>query len=121
MLHRVLVAGAAVDGEGTERVQHPRLPALFEQLALGHVVDGTAHERADHEGIEKAAVVGSQQQRARTWQMLAAGALQAEVEQEERHQDRPQRPVQDRVHAARQSVLAKGAQACRSLVRLDPL
>ena len=41
-----------------------RLPALFEQLALGHVVDGPAHERADHERVKEAAVVGGEQQRA---------------------------------------------------------
>ena len=61
--HRVAVARAAVDGEGAERVQEPGLPALLEQLALGHVVDGPAHERADHERVEEAAVVGGQQQR----------------------------------------------------------
>src|ERR1700689_2956149 len=30
--HRVAIARAAVHGKGTKRVQHPRLPALFEQL-----------------------------------------------------------------------------------------
>ena len=93
-LHRLPIAGAAVDGEGAEAVQQPRLPALLEQLALGHVVDGTAHQRADHEGIEEAAVVGGQQQRAAARQVLAADTLQAEVDEEEGQQDRTQRPVQ---------------------------
>ena len=62
-VHRGAVAGAAIDREGAERVEDPCLPALLEQLALGHVVDGPAHERADHERVEEAAVVGGQQQR----------------------------------------------------------
>ena len=91
----------------------PRLPALLEQLALGHVVDGAAHERADHEGVEEAAVVGGQDQRAAAGQVLAADALHAEVDQEERHEDRPERPVQEGVHAPREAALAKALQGSR--------
>ena len=97
--HRVAVARAAIDRERAERVQHPRLPALLEQLALGHVVDGAAHERADHERVEEAAVVGGQQQRPAARQVLAADPLQAEVDEEERHEHAPQGPVDDRVDA----------------------
>src|SRR5665213_608148 len=39
-IQRVSIAGAAVDRKRAETVQQPCLPALFEQLALGHVVDG---------------------------------------------------------------------------------
>ena len=79
-VHRGAVAGAAVDGEGAERVEDPGLPALLEQLALGHVVDGPAHEHADHERVEEAAVVGREQQRALLRQVLAADPLHAEVD-----------------------------------------
>ena len=56
-VHRAGVSGAAVDGERSERVQKPPLQAALEELALGHVVDGTPQQRADDEGVEKAAVI----------------------------------------------------------------
>ena len=90
---------------------------MLEQLPLGHVVDGPAHERADHEGVEEAAVVGGQQQRAAARQVLAADALHAEVDEEERHEDRPERPVENGVHAAVEGALAKARKA-RAVVRL---
>ena len=62
-VHRAGVAGPAVDGESSERTQKPRLPAALEELALGHVVDGPPKQRADDERVEKAAVVGGEQQR----------------------------------------------------------
>jgi hypothetical protein len=48
---------AAIDREGAEGVEYPCLPALFEQLALGHVVDRAPRHRADHERVEEAAMV----------------------------------------------------------------
>src|SRR5207245_723324 len=62
-VHRAGVAGSAVDGEGSECAQDPCLPAALEELALGHVVDGTPEQRADDERVEKAAVVRGEQQR----------------------------------------------------------
>ena len=98
-VHRLAVAGAAVHGKRAEGIEQTGLPGLLEQLALGHVVDGPALERADHEGIEEAAVVGREQQRSAAGKMLAPDPLEAEVDEEERHQHRAQRPVQQRVHA----------------------
>ncbi len=53
--------------------------------------------------------------------MLAPDALHAEVDEEERHEQRPQRPVQDGVHAAREAALAKageirGLPLCRGVL-----
>ena len=110
-LHRLRVARAAIDGEGAEAVQQPCHHAVLEQLALCHVVDGPAHERADHERIEEAAVVGGQQQRAAARQVLCADALHAEVDQEERHEHRPDGPVEDGVDAALEAALTEVVKA----------
>jgi hypothetical protein len=97
--HRLGVAGAAVDGEGAERVQQPRLPAPREQLALGDVVDGAARQRADHEGVEEAAVVGGEQQWPAARDVLGADALQAQVQEKEGQQHRAHGPVDQRADA----------------------
>ena len=61
--HHLGVRGAAVDRERAERVEDPCLPAAVEQLLLGHVVEGPAHEPGDHERIEERTVVGGEQDR----------------------------------------------------------
>ncbi len=108
--HRFDVARTAVDREGAERAEHPRLPALCEQLALGDVIDRPTRERTDHERVEEAAMVGREQQRAGAWNVLGAIALQTEIDEEERQQDRPRRPVENRVHAARDGASPKALQ-----------
>src|SRR4051812_39059775 len=55
--HGVLVTGPAVDREGAEAVQEPRLPAVAEELLLGHEVDRPAYQRADDEGVEERPMV----------------------------------------------------------------
>jgi hypothetical protein len=105
--HRLPVAGPAIDGEGAEGVQDPGLPAVFEQLALGHVVDGPAYERTDDEGVEEAAVVGGQQQRPAAGEMLAADALEAEVDEKERNEERADGPVDDWVYPLLERALVK--------------
>jgi hypothetical protein len=105
--HRFRVARAAVDRKGAERTEHPRLPALREQLALGHVIDGAAGERPDHERVEEAAVVGRQQQRSGAWDMLGALAPQPEADEEGGQQHDARGPVQNGVHAPREGACTK--------------
>ena len=66
-------------------------------------------------------MVGSEQQRPRARQMLTPDAREAKVDEKERHKNRPERPVEDRVHAARQSMLAKPTKAPSPLTGLGPL
>ena len=60
-----LVGLAAADREGAEPGEDPALPALLEQLDLGDVLDRPPprQQRADHERVEEAAVVGGDDQR----------------------------------------------------------
>lgn len=55
-------------------------------------------------------MVGREQQRAGARNVLGALALQTEVDEEKRHQDRPRRPVENRVHTARDGASAKALQ-----------
>ena len=98
--HHLFVRGAAVDREGAEGVEEPRLPAAREQLLLGHVVHGPAHQRPDHERVEERAMVGGEDHRPLLRHMLAADPAETEVEMEERLQDRAHEPVHVGVHAA---------------------
>ena len=103
--HRVLVGVAAVDREGAERVEDPRLPALAEQLLLGDEVDRPPHERADHEGIQERPVVGGDDEGALGRDVLAPEAGHPEVEVEERLQHAADDPVDDRVGPTRARAL----------------
>ncbi len=73
-LHRLLVGLAAADREGAEPAEQPALPALLEQLHLGHVVHRPppGQAGADHERVEEAAVVGGDDQAALDPGVLAA-------------------------------------------------
>ena len=108
---RVLVGVAAVDREGAERVEDPRLQAIGEQLLLGDVVDRPPHHRADHERVEEAAVVGGEDDRPVLRDVLAPDAREAEVEMEERLEDRADEPVDDRVDAALAGAPVQGGRA----------
>src|SRR5262249_16713116 len=79
----VLVGLAAPDRIGAEAVQDPALPALLEELDLGDVVQGPApgERRADHEGVEEAAVIRRDDQRALHLAVLAADPCEPEVDQ----------------------------------------
>jgi hypothetical protein len=105
--HRLRVAGAAVDRKGAECAEHPCLPALGEQLALGDVVDGAACERPNHKRVEETAVVGRQQQRSGTGDVLGALAPQPEVDEKRGQQDDARGPVEDGVHAPREGTCTK--------------
>ncbi len=76
--HRLLVAVATIDRKGPKAVEQPSLPATLEQLALGHVVDGPTRQRADHERVEEAAVVGREQHGAGAGDVLASEAGRCE-------------------------------------------
>jgi hypothetical protein len=86
---------AVPDREGAERAQQPRLPAILEQLLLGHVVDRPPDQRPDHEGVEEGAVVGGEDHRPRVRHVLAANTRQPEVQVEERLQHGARDPVDD--------------------------
>src|SRR3954454_9004786 len=97
--HRLLVGLAALDREGAEPVEQPALPALVEELLLRHEVDGAANEAADEEGVEKAAVVGREDDRTLLRDVLAAGALEREVDLDRGAKDDARGPEDERVHA----------------------
>lgn len=92
------VGGAAIDWKGAQRVEQPAQPTQLKELLLGYVVDGTPHERADYERVEEGAMVRGEDHRTVLGQVLAAGPVHAEVEVEERLEDRPHGPVHERVH-----------------------
>ena len=71
----------------------------LEQLPLGDVVQRPAGDRRDHEWVQERAVVGRDDHRPLGGDVLAADARQAEVDVEERLEDRPDEPVDDRLHA----------------------
>ena len=81
-----LVRLAAADREGAKAAEDPALPALLEELDLGDELDRAAprQERADHERVEEAPVVGGDDQAALEAGVLAALALEAEPDEEER-------------------------------------
>jgi hypothetical protein len=113
--HRLFVTATAIDRKSSKAVEQPGLPATLEQLTLGHVVDRPPRQRADHERIEKATVVGREQYWAGAGDVLASEAGDTKVEQEEGDQDRSHKPVEHRVDAMGERVLAKRVQ----LARLD--
>ena len=108
--HRLFVPVSTIDGKGPQAVEQPSLPAMLEQLALCHVVDGPTRQRTDHERVEKAAVVGCEQDGPGAWNVLAPQAGKAKVEQEEWDQDGSRQPVENRVDAMSKRVLAKRVQ-----------
>ncbi len=88
-LDRGLVRLAAADREGAEAAEDPALPALLEQLDLGDELNRAApgQERADHEGVEKAPVVGGDDEPALDARVLATLAIEAKPDEEERQEE----------------------------------
>src|ERR1019366_1050189 len=98
-LDRLLVAGAALDREGAERAEDPGQPAEAEQLGLGHVVHRAPGHRGDHERVQEAAVVGGDDHRSLSGDVLAPDPDVAEVDVEDRLERRWGEPVQEPVGA----------------------
>jgi len=90
-VHRQLVRLAAAYREGAEPREQPALPATLEQLDLGHVVHRPppGQRGADREGVEEAAVVGGDDKSAADAAILAPGAAEAEVGEQERRDQGP--------------------------------
>ena len=99
-LEHVGVALAAADREGAERVEEPGRQPVAEQLLLGDVVHRPPGDRGDHERVQERAVVGGEDHGPALGHVLAADPRQPEVEVEERLEDRPHEPVDERVDAA---------------------
>jgi hypothetical protein len=97
---RRLITTAAVDRERAEPIEQPARDRVREQLLLGDVVDRPPRQRADHEGIQEAAVVRGEDHRPASRHMLHAQSPHPEVHEEARLQQRADKPVHDPVHAA---------------------
>jgi hypothetical protein len=105
--HRLFVVASTIDGKSPKAVKQPSLPTMLEQLALGHVIDGPTRQRADHERVEKAAVISREQYGTGAGDVLASEAGDAKVEQEEGDQDGSYKPVEHWVDTVGKCVLAK--------------
>ena len=98
-LHRLHVAAATVDRKPAESAHQPARDRMQEQLLLCEVVNRPPCQRADHERIDKAPVVRCEDHRPAFRHMLHAASPHAEVDVEERLQDRPCSPVERLVNA----------------------
>ena len=114
-IDHVGIAGPPVDGEGTQRVEDPRLPGTAEELLLGHVVHRPARHAGDHERIQEAAVVGGDDHRPALGDVLEPDPGHPEVDPEERLEGEPDKPVDDRVGAVLAGALVKAIVIHRTL------
>jgi hypothetical protein len=109
-LHRGLVRLPAPDREGAEPREQPADPAALEQLDLGEELHSTPpwQQRADHERVEEAAVVGGDDHPALHPRVLAADALEPEPHEQRGHEQQPRHVVEEPVRtvAARVGVVA---------------
>ena len=87
-------------GKAPSELRNQADQPVAEQLLLGDVVHRPPGDRGDHERIQERAVVGGEDHGPALGHVLAAEPRQPEVEMEERLEDRPHEPVDERVDAA---------------------
>jgi hypothetical protein len=97
-LDRLLVGLATPDGERAKAVEEPADQPVLEQLALRDEVDRPAQAATDHEGVEEAAVVRGEDDRALARDVMATQPAEPEVELDERLEHRAHRPVDGAVY-----------------------